>query len=512
MYKKIVVNVCEHETRIALLEGGTIAELFIERGNVSDIAGNVYKGKVQRVLPGMQAAFVDIGLNQAAFIYVDDLNVGSCREIEIIDSGENNGNEQPELYQESLYAKHRDHETGIGELITEGQQILVQVAKPPIGTKGARVTSYVTLPGRFIVLMPNSDHIGVSRRIENEAERNRLKELVLSLRKENYGYIVRTAAEGIQEETLDYEMKFLINLWKNIQEKYKTAPAPSLLHRELTVCLRAARDLLMHEAEKMIIDSRTDYESVLSFLDTFMPNLKSSVELYDGCEPIFDAYNLEGDISRALKRKIWLKSGGYIVIEHTEALVAIDVNTGRYVGKHNLEETILKTNLEAVKEIAYQIRLRDIGGIIIIDFIDMEKKQNQEKVFNALREALSKDKSKTHVLPISDMGLIQMTRKRIRSPLTRALCEPCFYCEGEGYLLSKQTICYNIYREIQREALDMAGIKVALHVHPEIAELLHGEENHLILTLEKMIGRQIVIYPKPEYHLQEFEIYEMYKE
>jgi ribonuclease G len=512
MYKKIVVNVCEHETRIALLEGGTIAELFIERGNVSDIAGNVYKGKVQRVLPGMQAAFVDIGLNQAAFIYVDDLNFGSCREIELIDTGEEEENGTAELYQEAVFARQRNHETGIAELITEGQQILVQVAKPPIGTKGARVTSYVTLPGRFIVLMPNSDHIGVSRRIENEAERNRLKEMVLSLRKENYGYIIRTAAEGIQEETLDYEMNFLINLWKNIQEKYKSAPAPSMLHRELTVCLRAARDLLMHEAEKMIIDSRPDYESVLSFLDTFMPNLKSSVEMYEGCEPIFDAYNLEGDIFRALKRKIWLKSGGYIVIEHTEALVAIDVNTGRYVGKHNLEETILKTNLEAVKEIAYQIRLRDIGGIIIIDFIDMEKKQNQEKVFNALRDFLTKDKSKTHVLPISDMGLIQMTRKRIRSPLTRALCEPCFYCEGEGYLLSRQTICYNIYREIQRESLDMAGIKVALHVHPEIAELLHGEENHLITSLEKMIGRQIVIYPKPEYHLHEFEINEIFKE
>ncbi|MBU1711847.1 MAG: ribonuclease E/G, partial [Proteobacteria bacterium] len=280
MYKKIVVNVCEHETRIALLEGGTIAELFIERGNVSDIAGNVYKGKVQRVLPGMQAAFVDIGLNQAAFIYVDDLNSGSCREIELIDTGDEEENGAAELYQKSVFSKQRNHETGIGELITEGQQILVQVAKPPIGTKGSRVTSYVTLPGRFIVLMPNSDHIGVSRRIENEFERNRLKEMVLSLRKENYGYIIRTAAEGIQEETLDYEMNFLINLWKNIQEKYKSAPAPSLLHRELTVCLRAARDLLMHEAEKMIIDSSPDYESVLSFLDTFMPTLKSSVEMY----------------------------------------------------------------------------------------------------------------------------------------------------------------------------------------------------------------------------------------
>ncbi len=508
MYKKIVVNVCEHETRVALLEDGTIAEFFIERGNISDIAGNIYKGKVQRVLPGMQAAFIDIGINQAAFIYVDDLNPGGFNELNTFNSDTAQPGDTANLYHEQIHSPKKNHATKIGDIITEGQELLVQVAKPPIGTKGARVTSYATLPGRFIVLMPNSDHIGVSRRIENETERTRLKEMVISLRKQNYGYIVRTAAEGIQEQTLENEMNFLINLWKNIQDKCKTSSAPFLLHKELTVCLRAARDLLMHEAEKMIIDSRPDYESVLSFLDTFMPSLKSSVEFYEGYEPIFDAYNLEGDISRALKRKIWLKSGGYIVIEHTEALVAIDVNTGRYVGKHNLEETILKTNLEAVKEIAYQIRLRDIGGIIIIDFIDMEKKQNQEKVFNALKDALAKDKSKTNILPISEMGLIQMTRKRIRSPLIQALCEPCFYCEGEGKLLSKQTICYNIYREIQRESLDMAGNKVALHVHPEIAELFHVEENHLISSLEKMIGRQIVIYPESEYHLPEFEIIE----
>ncbi|MBU1055448.1 MAG: Rne/Rng family ribonuclease [Proteobacteria bacterium] len=509
MYKKIVVNVCEHETRVALLEDGTIAEFFIERGNISDIAGNIYKGRVQRVLPGMQAAFIDIGINQAAFIYVDDLNVNSFDELNPFNSDELQTEDNANLHHESAHPFKKNHDIKIGDLITEGQEVLAQVAKPPIGTKGARATSYATLPGRFLVLMPNSDHIGISRRIENETERTRLKEMVISLRKDHFGYIVRTAAEGIQEESLLNEMSFLINIWKNVQEKYQKTSAPSLLHKELTVCLRAARDLLMHEAEKMIIDSRPDYESVLSFLDTFMPSLKSSVELYEGHEPIFDAYNLEGDISRAIRRKIWLKSGGYIVIEHTEALVAIDVNTGRYVGKHNLEETILKTNLEAVKEIAYQIRLRDIGGIIIIDFIDMEKKQNQEKVFNAFKEALSKDKSKTNILPISEMGLIQMTRKRIRSPLIQALSEPCFYCEGEGKLLSKQTICYNIYREIQRESLDMAGSKVALHVHPEIAELLHVEESHLISSLEKMIGRQIVIYPEHEYHLQEFEIVEI---
>jgi ribonuclease G len=357
--------------------------------------------------------------------------------------------------------------------------------------------------------MPTSDHIGVSRRIEDEAERDRLKGMVQKLRTEDFGYIVRTAAEGEQEEKLAYEMGFLNNLWKNIQKKFEIARAPSLLHAELSISLRAVRDLLIQEVEKLVIDSKPTYHSVLSFLDNYMPGLKDHVVLYEGSEPIFDAYNLEGDISRALKRKVWLKSGGYILIEHTEALVAIDVNTGRYVGKHNLEETILKTNLEAVKEISYQIRLRDLGGIIIIDFIDMEKKSNQEKVFNALKEALKKDKSKTHVLPISEMGLIQMTRKRTREPLTRIICEPCFYCDGEGYLISRQSICYNIYREILRDAHDMNSTRLTLRVNPRIAELFLGEEDLLISNLERDIGKQIVIYPNPEFHMEQFDIFEV---
>jgi len=399
----------------------------------------------------------------------------------------------------------------IEELISEGQEILVQVAKSPMGTKGARVSSYASLPGRFLVLMPTSDHIGISRRIEDEIERQRLKKLVQSLRTKDYGYIVRTAAEGEHEEKLAYEMNFLNNLWENIQKKFQTAPVPSLLHQELSVSLRAVRDLLMQEVEKLVIDSKPTYGAVLTFLDTYMPSLKDHVVFYEGLEPVFDAYNLEGEISRALKRKVWLKSGGYILIEHTEALAAVDVNTGRYVGKHNLEETILKTNLEAVKEIAYQIRLRDIGGIIILDFIDMERKSNQEKVFNALKEALKKDKSKTHVLPMSEMGLIQMTRKRTREPLTRIMCEPCFYCEGEGYLISRQSICYNIYREILRDTLDISGGRLTLRVNPEIAEFLHGEENLIINSLERLIGKQIIIYPNPQFHMEEFDIYEIHR-
>jgi ribonuclease G len=507
MYKQLIVNVTNHETRVALLEDGTIAELFVDRGDDSNIAGNIYKGRVVRVLPGMQAAFVDIGLNQAAFIYVDDVFCNDYRDYVRLFDAESEI-EDIDLEENLAPTPLKKRDITIGDLISDGQEILVQVAKSPMGTKGARISSYVSMPGRFLVLMPNSDHIGISRRIEDEFERERLKGLVQKLRTENYGYIVRTAAEGEQEEKLAYEMGFLNNLWENILKKFENAPAPSVLHHELSISLRAVRDLLIHEVEKLVVDSKPTYDAILKFLDTYMPSLKDSVVLYDGTEPVFDAYNLEGDISRALKRKVWLKSGGYILIEHTEALVAIDVNTGRYVGKHNLEETILKTNLEAVKEIAYQVRLRDLGGILIIDFIDMEKKANQEKVFNALKEALKKDKSKTHVLPMSDMGLIQMTRKRTRDPLTRILCEPCYYCEGEGYLISRQSICYNIYREILRDFHELNGTRLTLQVNPQIAELFLDQENLLIAALEKSIGRQIVIYPNPEFHMEQFDIFE----
>jgi len=506
MFKKLVVNATEPETRVALIEEGTIVELYINRKNSSDIAGNIYKGRVQRVLPGMQAAFVDIGLNQAAFIHVDDIVEDRDRETEF---GFENGSGSEQI---DVSATVRARKPTIEELIGEGQEIIVHVAKSPIGTKGARITTRVSLPGRFLVLMPFSDHVGVSRKIENEEERNRLKNIVIAQRENEYGYIVRTASEGIGSEKLSAEMRFLGNLWESIQVKALNRSAPTLLHKELDVSLRVVRDLLTHEVEKLVIDSREGYEAVLTFLDSFMPSLKGSVELYEGADPIFDAFNIEVDIARALKKKVWLKSGGYVVIERTEALVAIDVNTGRYVGKHNLEETIVKTNLEAVKEIAYQIRLRDIGGIIIIDFIDMEKKSNQEKVFNTLLEALQKDRSKTHILPISEMGLIQMTRKRIRQSLNDTLCEPCIYCEGEGRLISRRSICQNIYRHVQRDARDMVGVRFTLHVHPEIAELLHGEENHILVSLESAIGKQIVIYPNPRYDLEGYDIFEILKE
>lgn len=508
MFRKLVINDSEQETRVAVIEDGDLAELFIERRDVNDIAGNIYKGRVQRVLPGMQAAFIDIGLERAAFIHVNDV-VGE-HHTDLVESfllhaySNEQGYGFSEVTPETLFGGI----TAIEDLLAEGQEIMVHVAKAPMGTKGARVTTYVSLPGRFLVLMPFSEHIGVSRRIEDETERVRLREIVESLRCENFGYIVRTAAEGVKQEKIAYEMGFLNKLWQDIQSKYQTTSALALLHKELSVSLRAVRDLLTHEAQKLVTDSRRVYEDVLAFLDTFMPVLKDSVELYVENEPIFEAFNLEGDISRALMRKVWLKSGGYIVIEHTEALAAIDVNTGRYVGKHNLDETILKTNLEAVREIAYQIRLRDIGGIIIIDFIDMQKKSSQDKVFNAFKEALKKDRSKTHVLPISDLGLVQMTRKRVRKPLTEILCERCFYCDGEGFVISRQTVCHDIARQIRSSAIESSASRLTLRVNPRIAEYLHDEQSHLIDALEKKLQKEIVVYPYMKFHIEEFDIIE----
>jgi ribonuclease G len=330
----------------------------------------------------------------------------------------------------------------------------------------------------------------------------------LSIRENSFGYIFRTQAEGIDEDTIKKEIDFLSKTWDAVMTKNETAAAPSLVYKDLTVTFRAVRDLLANEADKLVIDSKEEYDNVQNFLKKLLPDVKLSVELYRGRESIFDAYNIEGDVARALKRKVWLKSGGYIVIDQTEALVAIDVNTGRYVGKHNFDETILKTNLEAVKEIAYQIRLRNIGGIIIIDFIDMKKEQHKEKVMAHMDEAMKKDKSQTNILPLTELGLVQMTRKRIRRNLTRTLCEPCFYCNGDGHLLSGKSICHKIYRDLVSEAGDIMGNRFTVKVHPEIAQLLHGREKHLISSLEKQFSKPIAIYPEPHYHIEEYHIFE----
>jgi len=508
MSNELIINARHHETRVALVENGLVAELHIERKTGQELMGNIYRGRVARVLPGMQAAFVDIGLERTAFLYVADVHKDVLG-LERIMLKELENQEQDDDLEgnEKAPAPFERIEFQIEELLHEGQDIMVQVAKEPLGTKGARVTSHISLPGRHLVFMPTVNHIGISRRIEDKEERERLKALIDEIRPGNFGFIARTVSEGDSKEKLKSEMNFLVKLWGSITERMDKANEPGILHRDLNISLRAVRDLFTREVDRLIIDSRDEYNNILSFIDTFAPSLRYSVELYEDPEPIFDAYGIDLEISRALGTKIWLKSGGYIVIEMTEALTSIDVNTGSYVGKRNLEETILKTNLEAVKEIAYQLRFRNIGGLIVIDFIDMEKKANRERIFTVLRDALNTDRSKTNILPMSDLGLIEMTRKRTRENLNRMLSEPCFYCEGKGTLKSKRTICYEIFRDLERECFGMADdAPVHVLVNPEIENVMREEEQDSAMDLEKRINRRIIIAAKKAFHIEQYEI------
>jgi ribonuclease G len=510
MANELIINARPHEIRVALVENGLVVELHIERKTGQELIGNIYRGRVVRVLPGMQAAFVDIGLDRSAFLYVTEVyqDFMDLEQMMLRDSM-NNAEENPT--EEEAEDFHRSRQTiplNIEDLLHEGQDIMVQIAKEPIGTKGARLTSHISLPGRHLVLMPNVDHVGVSRRIEDPVERERLRGLAQEIRTPRLGLIVRTASEGADRGKLKSEMDFLLKLWGSIQERMTRASGTGLLYKDLGICLRSVRDLFTREVDRLVIDSREEYDNVMEFIQTFAPSLKYSVEFYEGDDPLFDFHGIEMEISRALEKKIWLKSGGYIVIELTEALTAVDVNTGSYVGARNLEETILKTNLEAVKEIAYQLRLRNLGGLIVIDFIDMEKRANRERVFTALREALSKDKAKTHILKMSELGLIEMTRKRTRENLNRLLSEPCFYCEGRGSLKSKKTICYDILRDIERETNTLANAAdILVHVHPEIAHVLKEEEQESIMDLQRRINRRITISEKDGLHIEQDEIH-----
>ena len=504
MPTEIIVNVTHEETRVALLENKLVTEIFIERAKDRGNTGNVYKGRVVKVLPGMQAAFVDIGLEKSAFLYVDDVynNVEEYAKM----MAEDMVDDPIEFEEDGRAKRRRPPSHSIEELLQEGQEIVVQVAKEPIGTKGARVTSYITLPGRYLVYMPSVDHIGISRRIEHEEERRRLKEIVGRLKKPGSGYIVRTVSEGRSEDDFKRDMDFLELLWQRIQKKNEKLSAPSVLHYDLDLVFRTIRDLFTPEVEKFVIDDNEEHTRVREFVDTYLPQLSQKVELYDKDEPIFDGYDVEIEISRALGRKVWLKSGGYIVIDQAEALTAIDVNTGRFVGKRNLEETILKTNLEAVREISYQLRLRNIGGIIILDLIDMEKEENRRKVFASLQELLSHDKAKTNIYQLSELGLIEMTRKRTMESLGRILCEPCPYCDGRGFVKSAVTVCYEIFREIRRVAPTSKEKKIMLSAHPAVADLLYDEERQALDELEQAFKKKIIVKAEPSLHQEQYDI------
>jgi ribonuclease G len=517
MSSELLINYRPYETRIALMENSLLVEFQLERGaRGAGLLGNIYLGTVIRVLPGLQAAFVDIGLDKAAFLYVDDVFDGEKEFSRLMgnqardgDGDDENGRDREELNVDSPSRLGDDKPSTpinqpIESLLSEGQDLLVQVSKEPIGQKGARVTTHISIPGRRLVLMTKVNHLGVSRRIEDEDERKRLRDILESL-PSGHGFIARTAAEGATDFEITVEASFLTQLWQKIQTESEAATAPALVHQELDATLKAVRDLFTDQVERLVIDDQCQFDKIRKFLTSFAPGQTPDVSLYSGSVPLFEAYNVEPDLARALNKKVWLKNGGYVVIDSTEALTVIDVNTGRYVGRHNLEETILKTNLEAVREIAYQLRLRNIGGLIVIDFIDMDKEFNRERVSQALREVLRYDKGKTKVLPMSELGLIEMTRKRTRDNIDRLMRWPCFYCQGQGFLLSPVSVCHQAFRELELAASDYPGQALTLTVHSSIKSRIL-DEGTALEDLERRLGRSITVKSDDNMHTEAYAI------
>ena len=500
MGREIAISVTREETRVAVLDNNAVTELYVDRAKKKDFVGNIYKGKVVKVLPGMQAAFIDIGMEKAAFMHVSDLSMDAEPGDTLMDS-EDEDDKGPEMPR-----PRRQSHRPIEQLLREGQELTVQISKGPIGTKGPRVTSYVSLPGRYLVFMPNVEHVGVSRRIPKDEERARLKEIMRRLRKPGYGYIVRTVSEGVKEEDLQADVEFLTVLWQETVKKREHQPAPSLLHTDLSLSFRVVRDLFTKKVDRLLVDSRDEYEAIKDFVHRFLPDQTSRIQFYDKEERLFEHLGIEMEIARALNRKVWLKSGGYLVIDHTEAMTVIDVNTGRYVGKRDQEETILKNNLEAVKEVAYQIKLRGIGGIIIIDFIDMEREKNREKVYQALVDAMAGDKARTRISRISDLGLIEISRERVREDLLRTLSMPCPYCDGRGYTKSATTVVYEIFREIRRLGGTPEPQKIILGAHPNVTALLYDEERQGVEDLERECNARIVVKEDSSLHLEQFDL------
>ncbi|AKO45744.1 ribonuclease G [[Haemophilus] ducreyi] len=484
---ELLMNVTPSETRVALVEDGLLKELHIEREAKRGLVGNIYKGRVTRVLPGMQSAFVDIGLEKAAFLHASDI----VSHTECLDESE----------------KKQFVVKDIAELVREGQDIIVQVVKDPLGTKGARLTTDITLPSRYLVFMPENSHVGVSQRIESEQERNRLKALVEPHCDELGGFIIRTAAEDVSEESLRQDSIFLKRLWRKILERKAKYPARSMLYGELALAQRILRDFVGTQISAVRIDSKQTLEQVTDFLNEFMPELTESVTLYNGSHTLFDTYGVEEAIQKALDKRVNLKSGGYLIIEQTEAMTTIDINTGAFVGHRNLADTIFNTNIEATQAIAHQLQLRNLGGIIIIDFIDMQQEEHRERVLEVLREALKNDRVKTNVNGFTQLGLVEMTRKRTRESLERVLCCDCPVCNGRGTVKTIETVCYEILREIVRVHYSYSSEKIRVYASKEVVEYLINEETHASLAeLEAFIGKKVEIKLEPYYHQDQFDV------
>jgi ribonuclease G len=487
--EEILINVTPQETRVAVVENGMLQELHIERTHARGIVGNIYKGKVARILPGMQAAFVDIGLERAAFLHAADLRVSPVQAV----SGET------------------QMQAPIVELLHEGEEIIVQVSRDPLGSKGARLTMNITLPARYLVYMPFTKHIGISQKIEEEAARERLRELLKAATEDGAqgGYILRTMAETASEDELRNDIHYLRRVWEVVQERIASAGTRTLVHADLSLALRAMRDLVRSDVEQIRLDSRETFQKAEEFAKEFIPELQARIEYYPGERPLFDLYSVEDEIKKALDRKVPLKSGGHVIVDQTEAMTTIDVNTGAYVGRRTLEETLFKTNLEAAQAIARQLRLRNIGGIIIIDFIDMADPEHRRQVVRALERALAHDRAKVHIVEMSGLGLVELTRKRTRESLTRVLCEPCPICNGRGILKTAQTVCYEIFREILREARQFGTDRYMVLASQVVVDMLLDEEAESLAKLQEFIRRPISLQVEPLYHQEQYDIVPM---
>src|SRR6266542_4226083 len=552
MNKEMIISSGDHDTRVAILEEDQVVEIFIERERQRGVVGNIYKGRVSKVLPGMQSSFVDIGLERDAFLYVSGV-VNTFEAFDRLESGDDDdeepviaavpepaaGEEEPAepgpaevgiegggingraperraapRAAEARGGHSRDDrpQPKIEDLLKEGQEVLVQVVKEPLGTKGARLTSHVTMPGRFLVFMPTVDHVGVSRKIESREERARLRGIVREFREEHGftgGVIIRTAAGGRSKEDIVSDLSYFHQVWTEIRQKMETRRPPAVLFQEQSLVTKLLRDLLTDDFMAIRIDNEQEHRRVVALVERIMPALVPRVKIYTKDFPIFEEYGVQAEIDKALRSKVWLKSGGYLVINQTEALVAIDVNTGRYVGKRTgrLEDTIVKTNLEAVKEIVRQIRLRDLGGIIVLDLIDMEEKKNRQKVFQEVEKELRKDRSQSKTLQVSDFGLVIMTRKRVKQSLERTLCAPCHYCQGAGLVKSPQTICYEMLdeaRTLSKSIGEEKANQATLRVNPEVAKALRTSERDVLNEIEDYLG-PVDISSDTEIHQEQFD-------
>ena len=546
MNKEMIICSGDHDTRVAILEEDQVVEIFIERERQRGVVGNIYKGRVSKVLPGMQSSFVDIGLERDAFLYVTEV-VNTVEEFDRLESGDEEEGltaapvaepvlagegHEPEApvpavddrgAEAAASAGHpsssrggprggeREPQAKIEDLLKEGQEVLVQVVKEPLGTKGARLTSHVTMPGRFLVFMPTVDHVGVSRKIESREERARLRGIVREFREEHGftgGVIIRTAAGGRSKEDIVSDLAYFHQVWTEIRQRMESRRPPAVLFQEQSLVTKLLRDLLTEDFSAIRIDNEQEHRRVVALIERIMPALLPRVKLYTKEFPIFEEYGVQAEIDKALRSKVWLKSGGYLVINQTEALVAIDVNTGRYVGKRTgrLEDTIVKTNLEAVKEIVRQLRLRDLGGIIVLDLIDMEEKKNRQKVFQEVEKELRRDRSPSKALQVSDFGLVIVTRKRVKQSIERQLTDPCPYCSGSGSIKSASTICYEILTEMKKLGSDLEGQGVVLRVNPDIARALKEEESAVLRDMQQTLGKAITIRPDTHLHHEQFDV------